>query len=97
MLLIRITFAVCHKNIVCNGQAKTIYVICLYKLVSTKGWSISPVMIYDKDAMLNPNIITLEENCKIVQLLCVVSRSHNNCSMVESFKDPVMSNYSYIL
>lgn len=39
------------------------------------GWTLSPVIVYSEDSMLNPQNITIEGIGRTVQLLCVGSKS----------------------
>eukprot|EP00105_Crassostrea_gigas_P017999 XP_011435983.1 PREDICTED: uncharacterized protein LOC105334289 isoform X1 [Crassostrea gigas] len=50
------------------------------------GWTLSPVIVYSEDSMLNPQNITIEGIGRTVQLLCVGSKSNQ----IELMKEEVM-------
>lgn len=51
----------------------------------TKGdvWTLSPLLMYDKDSMLDPQNISLEGIGKTIQLLCVASKTNQTESIKE--------------
>lgn len=76
----KMTTLVCHHCKIASCFIVQIqtqqHVICFLNSMTDDGWTLSPVIVYSEDSMLNPQNITIEGIGRTVQLLCVGSKSN---------------------